>query len=663
VEVAVTTPVLIVDDSLTVRMDLAEAFEAAGFQAVPCASAAEARSFVERGPVLLIILDVLLPDGDGIELLAEMRAAQPHAAILMLTTEAEVKDRIRGLQTGADDYVGKPYDSSYVVARARELLRARHTSEAPAPQAKVLVIDDSATFRESMRTALAEAGYDITTAASGEEGLSVATIIRPVAIIVDGQLGSMDGATLIRHIRLDPALRRTPCLLLSGSEERGAELRALDAGADAFVRKEEDLAVILARLQAMIRNTSAAADDKATGLIGSKRILAVDDSPTYLHEISSALHGEGYDVVLARSGEEALELLAVQPVDCILLDLMMPGLSGAETCQRIKAAPFTRDIPLIMVTAQQEQDAMLDALGGGADDYISKSAELDVLKARLRAQLRRKQFEDENRRMREELLQRDFEAAEARTARELAETRARLASELERKNKELEAFSYSVSHDLRAPLRGIDGFSQALLEDYGDKLDEQGQDYLKRIRANAQRMGSLIDDLLLLSRVTRAELHVTPIDLAPIAADVVAELRRREPEHKITVTIQPSLVVLGDRGLLLIVLENLIGNAWKFSSKVQTPEITVGASLVNAERVCFVRDNGAGFAMQYAGKMFSPFQRFHTEAEYKGTGIGLSIVHRIIDRLGGRVWAESSPDQGATFFFTLPRPHHGSAMH
>jgi DNA-binding response OmpR family regulator len=651
-----TTPVLIVDDSLTVRMDLAEAFEAAGFQAIPCATAAEARAFLKRGSVLLIILDVLLPDGDGIELLAEMRAAQPQAAILMLTTEAEVKDRIRGLQTGADDYVGKPYDSSYVVTRARELLHARHTSVAPAPQAKVLVIDDSPTFREAIRSVLASAGYETIMAASGEEGLNAAAIARPVAIVVDGQLPGMDGPTVIRHIRLDPVLRRTPCLLLSGSDERGMELRALDAGADAFVSKGEDAEVIVARLQAMMRGAGSGADGGAAALIGSKRILAVDDSPTYLHEISNALHGEGYDVVLASSGEEALELLAVQPVDCILLDLMMPGLSGAETCQRIKAAPFTRDIPLIMVTAQQEREIMLEALGGGADDYISKSADLDVLKARLRAQLRRKQFEDENRRMREQLMQRDFEAAETRAARELAETRSRLASELERKNKELEAFSYSVSHDLRAPLRGIDGFSQALLEDYGGQLDAQAQDYLRRIRTNAQRMGTLIDDLLLLSRVTRAELHVAPIDLAPISSEVVAELQRREPERKVAVTIEPDQHVLGDRGLLLIVLENLIGNAWKFTSKVDAAEITIGSALVNGERACFIRDNGAGFDMQYASKMFTPFQRFHTEADYTGTGIGLATVYRIIDRLGGRVWAQSTPGHGAAFFFTLRHP-------
>jgi len=659
----VTTPVLIVDDSLTVRMDLAEAFEAAGFQAVPCASAAEARSAVKRSSVLLIILDVLLPDGDGIELLAEMRAAQPQAAILMLTTEAEVKDRIRGMQTGADDYVGKPYDTSYVVTRARELLRARHVSEAPPAQTRVLLIDDSPTFREALRAVIENAGYSTVTAGSGEDGLSIAALTRPSAIVIDGQLPGMDGATVIRSIRLDPALRKTPCLLLSGSDERGAELRAFDAGADAFVRKGEEVEIILARLQAMLRAAATAGDETGSGLVGSKRILAVDDSPTYLHELSNALQGEGYDVVLARSGEEALELLAVQPVDCILLDLVMPGLSGAETCQRIKAAPVTRDIPLIMVTAQQERATMLDVLGEGADDYIPKSADLDVLKARLRAQLRRKQFEDENRRMREELLQRDYEAAEARAARELAETRARLAAELERKNRELEAFSYSVSHDLRAPLRSIDGFSQALVEDYGGQLDERAQDYLRRIRANAQRMGALIDDLLTLSRVTRAELHLGPVDLAALASEVAAELKRREPAREVLVAIEPQPQVEGDRGLLMIVLENLIGNAWKFTAKVEHAQITVGSTVMNGERVCFVRDNGAGFDMQYASKLFSPFQRLHAASDYAGTGIGLATVYRIVDRLGGRVWADSAPDQGATFFFTLPRPQPSRSMH
>ena len=241
---------------------------------------------------------------------------------------------------------------------------------------------------------------------------------------------------------------------------------------------------------------------------------------------------------MARSGEEAIELLAVQTVDCILLDLVMPGLGGHETCQRIKAAPIVRDIPLIMLTALENRDAMIQGLAAGADDYISKSSDFEVLKARVRAQIRRKQFEDENRRIREELLRKELEAAEARAARELAETRAVLVDELERKNKELEAFSYSVSHDLRAPLRSIDGFSKALLDDWADQLNPKAKDYLGRVRAAAQRMGELIDDLLELSRVGRAELRRGRTSLSEIAQSVAVELRKSDPDREVEIEVR-----------------------------------------------------------------------------------------------------------------------------
>ena len=181
---------------------------------------------------------------------------------------------------------------------------------------------------------------------------------RPAAIVVDGVLPGIDGATVIRRIRADAALRRTPCILLTASEERSGELKALDAGADAYVRKEEDTAIILARVTAVLRSAGARSPvDTTSSLLGPMRILTVDDSPTYLHEVAAQLRQEGYDVVPARSGEEALELLAVQSVDCILLDLVMPGLSGQETCRRIKSTAAWRDIPLIMHTALEEQDA------------------------------------------------------------------------------------------------------------------------------------------------------------------------------------------------------------------------------------------------------------------------------------------------------------------
>ena len=226
--------------------------------------------------------------------------------------------------------------------------------------------------------------------------------------------------------------------------------------------------------------------------------------------------------------------------------------------------------------------------------------------------------------------------------------------ELEAANKELEAFSYSVSHDLRAPLRSVDGFSQALLEDYGDLLPPEGRNFLERVRSSAQRMAALIDDLLNLSRVTRVPIKLVPVDLTRLAENIAAELRRTHPVHSVKFNIAPNLKVRGDPHLLQVVLENFLNNAWKFTSKVEKPEIEFRSRRENNETVYFVRDNGAGFDMAYASKLFGAFQRLHTMTEFPGTGIGLATVQRIIHRHGGRVWAESVVEKGATFFFTVP---------
>ncbi|MEY4545442.1 MAG: hypothetical protein RL685_1637 [Pseudomonadota bacterium] len=649
--------VLIVDDSLTVRMDLAQAFEADGFHVLPCRTGAEARERAAQEVVSAAILDVLLPDTDGIALLEELRAqSSASLPILMLSTEAEVKDRIRGLKTGADDYIGKPYDPGYVVARVNELLRARRPPAARS--ATILVVDDSTTFREQLREVLEESGYSVQCAASGEEGLRLMSRIRPLALIVDGVMPDMDGAAVVRRVRLDEALRGMPCLLLTASEEGEAELSALDAGADAFVRKGEEPQVILARLGALLRTARAEPASTKT-LLGPKRVLLVDDSETYLQETAGLLRAEGYDVVLARSGEQALDMLDVQSVDCILLDLLMPGLGGKNTCRNIKASAVVRDVPLIMVTSVDDREAMIEGLALGADDYIAKSSEFVVLKARLRAQIRRKQFEDEHRRIQDELLASERRTAEARAARLVAEAKAEHTEELDRKNKELEAFSYSVSHDLRAPLRSIDGFSQALLEDFGEKLEPKALNYLVRVRTAAQRMGELIDDLLELSRLGRAELHEADMDLAELARIVAEELARRHPERHVQFVAPSALPVVADRRLLQVVLENLLGNAWKFTAKVAEARVEVGLEVGDeagpAGARYYVRDNGAGFDMAYAARLFSPFQRLHKDEEFAGTGIGLATVQRVIDRHGGEVWAQGEVGKGATVFFTLPR--------
>jgi two-component system, NtrC family, sensor kinase len=646
---------IIVDDSLTVRMDLKEAFEAAGFVARLCATVSEAREALAHDVFDVLVLDVILPDANGVDFLAEVRrGSASRIPVMLLSTEAEVRDRIRGLQTGADEYVGKPYDAAYVVARAKELIRKQRAEPQPDRGTTVLVIDDSVTFREELKEALEASGYNVVTAATGEEGLRVAVDVRPGAVVVDGMLPGIDGATVVRRIRLDAVLRGTPCLLLTASEERDAELRALDSGVDAFVRKDQDIGIIRARLAAILRSAvGSPRSDAPRSLLGPKKVLAVDDSPTYLHALADTLRADGYDVVLAGSGEEALALLGVQPVDCVLLDLMMPGIGGEETCRRIKAAPAIRDTPLIMLTALEDRNAMIRGLGAGADDFIAKSSDLAVLKARVLAQIRRKQFEDEHRHIREQLLRKEHEASEARATRALAEMRAQLLVDLEYKNRELEAFSYSVSHDLRAPLRAIDGFSQILLEDYAKQLDDAGQSHLRRICAAAQRMGHLIDAMLTLSRVTRADVLRKPVDLGLLAAAVATQLRAAQPERKVDFIIAEGLHVEGDPHLLRALLDNLLGNAWKFTRDRSPAVIELGV-LGADPPVYSVRDNGAGFDMAHAAKLFAPFQRLHDASKFAGTGIGLATVKRIVDRHGGRVWAEAHVDRGATVHFTLP---------
>ena len=248
-------------------------------------------------------------------------------------------------------------------------------------------------------------------------------------------------------------------------------------------------------------------------------------------------------------------------------------------------------------------------------------------------------------------LQRDAHENERRCAED--ETRQRTA-QLEAANKELEAFAYSVSHDLRAPLRSIDGFSQALLEDCRDLLDERGKDYLQRVRAATQRMGELIDDLLGLSRVTRAEMRREPVSLSEMARSAAEEMKRAQPERSVAFVIQDGLVAEGDGRLLRVVLENLLGNAWKFSAPHPATRIEFGARGQPDGRVAyFVRDDGVGFDMAYADKLFGAFQRLHAGAEFAGSGIGLASVQRIVHRHGGRVWAEGAVEQGAAFYFTV----------
>lgn len=355
------------------------------------------------------------------------------------------------------------------------------------------------------------------------------------------------------------------------------------------------------------------------------RILLAGDNADMRDHVCRLL-ADRYDVLAVPDGLTALSKAQEEPPDLVLSDVMMPGLDGFGLLRELRNHARTQTIPVILLSARAGEESAVEGLDAGADDYLAKPFSTRELLARVRTHL------------------------------ELARVRREWAKELEQANRELEAFSYSISHDLRAPLRAIDGFSKALLHEYGDKLDEQGSRYLDRVRAAAQRMATLIDDLLSLSRISRATLRRERVSLTELAHGAVAALRERDPSRSISIEIAGGLQAYCDARLIAIVFENLLGNAWKFTANQPQAQIAVGQENKGNETIFFVRDNGAGFDMAYADKLFAPFQRLHQEREFEGRGIGLATVQRIISRHGGRIWAEAEVGKGAAFRFTMGNP-------
>lgn len=360
----------------------------------------------------------------------------------------------------------------------------------------------------------------------------------------------------------------------------------------------------------------------------AQKILIVDDRGENLFALEKTLSETRAEIIQATSGNDALARSLEHDFALAILDVRMPGMDGYELAELLRGESKTRHLPIIFLTAENPEDSeIFKGYEAGAVDYIVKPYNRVILSAKVSVFLRLDRQQQE---LHEQ--QRLLEAA----------------------NKELEAFAYSVSHDLRAPLRGIDGFSKALLEDYQDKLDDTGRDYLNRVRAGAQRMAGLIDDLLKLSRLTRAEMQHQRLDLGELAQRIADELQRSEPERQVDFNISLGISAQGDRALLGIGLENLLRNAWKFTGHRKHARIELGVTEQAGERVYFVRDNGAGFDMAYVDKLFGVFQRLHDAADFPGSGIGLAIVKRVVSRHGGRIWAEAKVDGGATFYFTLP---------
>ena len=430
------------------------------------------------------------------------------------------------------------------------------------------------------------------------------------------------------------------------------------------------------------------------------RVLIVDDKDENLYLLRALMGGHGWTVEEARHGAEALVKARLSPPDIVVSDLLMPVMDGYTLLRHWKADEQLRSVPFVIYTATytEPKDEKL-AHDLGADAFILKPAELEPFLARIQEVLAKHrhgglsetrrvvaeekvllkeyseilvrkleskavQLEQANRQLHAEIIERRRAEEAIRQINEQLDQRVRdRTAELEAANQELTSFSYSVSHDLRAPLRSIDGFSKLIEDQCGAQLDETCRGHFARVRAAARSMGGLIDDLLKLAKITRIEMQRVPVDMSALARKIADDLQRLDPARQARWEIADGLGTDGDPQLIRVALENLLGNAWKFTGKRPDARIEFGKmsgepSLVSpaidsGAPVYFVSDNGAGFDMAYAKKLFVAFQRLHGEAEFEGTGIGLATVQRILHRHGGRIWAEAEVEKGATFYFTV----------
>jgi light-regulated signal transduction histidine kinase (bacteriophytochrome) len=346
---------------------------------------------------------------------------------------------------------------------------------------------------------------------------------------------------------------------------------------------------------------------------------------------------------VANDGQTALSLHDKSVFTLVLVDIRLPDMSGMELIKKL--SELSAGITFIIITGYASVDTAIEAAGQrDIAGYVTKPLAMDNLLYLVRQVVKRKEAEEARQQAYSELEKR----VEERT-KELAQSNR----ELTNINQELESFSYAISHDLRAPLRSIDGFSRILQEDYSDRLDEKGNDSLQRIRSAAQHVGMLVDGIVGLSHITRREVKWALVDLSSLVQTIAAELQVSQPQRQVEFIIAPGVTANGNIHLLRILLQNLLGNAWKFTGKHLKARIEFGTTQVDGEEAFFIRDNGAGFDMTYADKLFGIFQHLHAADEFPGIGVGLATVRRVAHHHGGRVWAEGKVEKGATFYFTL----------
>lgn len=364
------------------------------------------------------------------------------------------------------------------------------------------------------------------------------------------------------------------------------------------------------------------------------KLLIVDDRPENLVALEVVLKDLDVELVKATSGNEALKETLHHDFALALLDIQMPEMDGYELAEILRDEERTAQLPFIFISAVYTDNLnIFKGYERGAFSFITKPFQPEILINKVKFFIDKHQQEVAFIRLNEDLKKKN--------------------EELIYSNKELESFSYSISHDLRAPLRALDGYSRMIEEDYKDLLDDEGKRLLGNIQYNAKKMGDLVDDLLAFSRLGKQEMRRSQVDMNEEVGSVLGELSDSMP-HKAAIQVKKLPPSHADRSLIRQVWVNLISNAIKYSGKRETPEVEIGSEMTENGMTYYIKDNGVGFSMDYVSKLFGVFQRLHSSSEFEGTGIGLAIVHRIVSKHGGKVWASGILNKGATFYFTLP---------